>query len=763
MQKSTLSITFRSIWRGALCALPLAGLLLAGAVRVAPAAPTVLAAPQAPPEVPDLVQFQSGGHVLGFAPDSTVVSNGTYAFRVEYGGANPVVPRAAEGDAAQVTYPDLWPGISLAYDASGGIARSAYTVAPGAAPAAIRLRPNAPAAVQADGSLRIGYAAGEMRMSAPLAWQEIDGRRAPVDIAFQASESLEGAEVSFRLGRYDRRTLLTIQSTLTWNTFLGGSGVDYGRAIAVDGSGNVYVAGQSDATWGSPVRAYTSGTDAFAARLGSDGSLTWHTFLGGSGTDEGNAIAVDGSGNVYVAGSSTATWGSPVRAYTANSDAFAARLGSDGSLTWHTFLGESGGDNGWGIAVDGSGNVYVAGHSGATWGSPVRAHTGSSLDVFAARLGSDGSLTWHTFLGGSGSDFGYAIAVDGSGNVYVAGYSYATWGSPVRAYTSDTDAFAAKLGSNGSLTWNTFLGGSGSDFGYAIAVDGSGNVYVTGYSYATWGSPVRAYTSGWDVFAAKLGSDGSLTWNTFLGGSGISDIGHGIAVDGSGNVYVTGYSNATWGSPVRAYTSGLDVFAARLGSDGSLTWNTFLGGSGDDFGYAIAVYGSGNVYVAGRSGATWGSPVRAYTSGYDGFAARLGSDGTPTDLAIDKSVQIDYFTAVTYTVAAHNLGPSAADGAVVSDTLSNLTGAAWTCVAAGGAAPTTGSGTGDVQYTLTAFPVSGVVTCTVSGTLINWSHLKNTAEIVAPAGVTDSNMSNNSAAVERWQILVVGVYKNYMP
>ena len=179
----------------------------------------------------------------------------------------------------------------------------------------------------------------------------------------------------------------------------------------------------------------------------------------------------------------------------------------------------------------------------------------------------------------------YAIAVDGSGNVYVSGDSPATWGSPVRAYTSDYDAFAAKLNSSGALTWNTFLGGSGDDGGCAIAVDGSGNVYVGGYSNATWGSPVRAFTPNGlnnDAFAAKLNSSGALTWNTFLGGSG-GDSGRAIAVDGSGNVYVSGSSDATWGSPVRAFTAGdNDAFAAKLNSSGALNWNTFLGGSGND-------------------------------------------------------------------------------------------------------------------------------------------------------------------------------------
>jgi hypothetical protein len=381
------------------------------------------------------------------------------------------------------------------------------------------------------------------------------------------------------------------------------------------------------------VRAYTSGSDAFAAKLDSSGNLTWNTFLGGSGDETGRGVAVDGSGNVYVTGTSFGpTWGSPVRAYTKHSDAYAAKLNSSGTLLWNTFLGGSADDFGNGVAVDGSGNVYVAGFSDATWGSPVRAYTSGS-GAFAAKLDSSGNLTWNTFLGGFGAHVsGQGVAVDGSGNVYVAGRSDATWGSPVRAYSSGNDAFAAKLNSSGTLLWNTFLGGSGEDFGQGVAVDGNGNVYIAGRSDATWGSPVRAYTNGNDAFAAKLNSSGALVWNTFIGGSGDDDEGLGVAVDGSGNVYVAGYSNATWGSPDRAYTSSLDAFAAKLDSSGSLSWNTFLGGSGDDDqGQGVAVDGSGNVYVSGYSNATWGSPVRAFTSGdYDAFVAKISGNASPT-------------------------------------------------------------------------------------------------------------------------------------
>jgi hypothetical protein len=574
----------------------------------------------------NLLQFTAGGHALGFAAGGMYAATGTHALHVEFVDANSVQPQSdtpasKQGQAAalsRVTYANLWDGISLAYTAgAAGIYTTTYTLAPGADPADIRLHYNAPLTLNEEGNLRIAFETGVMTESAPIAWQEIDGVRAAVDIYFHVT----GQEASFTVGPYDPRFPLTIDPSLVWNTFLGGSGNDGAYAIAVDGSGNTYVAGYSFVSWGSPVRAFTGGVDTLVAKLNSSGSLVWHTFLGGGGDEHGYSIfvAADGS-NIYVTGDSDAAWGSPVHAFTGGRDAFAAKLNSAGSLAWNTFLGGSSLDDGNDITVDGSGNVYVTGVSSTTWGSPVRAYT-LSQDGFVAKLTSAGSLSWNTFQGGTGVDGGGGISVDGSGNIYMAGYSANSWGTPVRAYSGDLDAFVAKLDSTtGALTWNTFLGGSGYDGASEIAVSGI-SVYVSGLSDATWGSPVRAYTSGRDAFAAKLNSAGALSWNTFLGGSG-DDQALGIAVDGNGNVLLAGTSNATWGTPLRAYSAGYDAYAARLNSSGTLIANLFLGGTASESGTGIAA-GTSNTYVVGISGSTWGDPVRAYTGGTDVFVAKL--------------------------------------------------------------------------------------------------------------------------------------------
>jgi hypothetical protein len=583
-----------------------------------------------------LRQFTAGGHVLGFGESSLYVASTDHLVKVDLVGARPVAPvvdaeaAAGEGGAPgmvqplkRVTYPEPWAGVTLVYEGhSGGLVKSTYRVQPGAKGKPveqIRLAYNRPVRLDARGNLVIGCETGEMVEQAPVAWQEVAGERKPIPVSYLI---LGEKEIGFRVADYDPALPLVIDPAMTWNTFLGGGGSQHGFAIAADSSGNVYVAGESSGSWESPVRPYTANNDAFAAKLGSDGSLIWNTFLGGSGFDRGTGIAVDGSGNIYVAGYSDAAWGSPVSEYTAGFDLFAAKLGSDGSLIWNTFLGGSDTDFGTGIAVDGSDNVFVTGSSAGTWGAPVSAHAAGGSDAFAAKLQSDGSLAWNTFLGGGGYDSGYAITLDGSNNVYVAGASSSSWGTPARAYTAGTDGFVAKLQSDGSLAWNTFLGGGGYDSGYAITLDGSNNIYVAGASSSSWGTPARAYTAGTDGFVAKLGGSGSLTWNTFLG-SGGQDYAYGIAVDGSDNVHVAGTSEAAWGLPGRAFTTGSDAFAARLASDGSLIWNTFLGGEGSDYGSGIALDEGGNVYVTGGSEATWGAPVRVHGASKDAFVAQL--------------------------------------------------------------------------------------------------------------------------------------------
>ncbi|MCX6565099.1 MAG: SBBP repeat-containing protein [Candidatus Aminicenantes bacterium] len=587
----------------------------------------------------DLLSYTAGGHVFGFRKGGMAIASRDHALQVKFMNSRGVAPeektavsipeknpRAAR-PLGQVAYNELWDGVTLIYenDDDGGV-RSRYQIEGAGAKEAdtigrIGLRYNVPVRVNEAGDLILSFKTGEMRESRPVAWQEIEGRRVPVEVTYD----LRGKqEVGFKTGNHDSRYPMAIIQGLRWNIFLGGTGTNGSYGIALDPIGNVYVTGWSDKTWGLPIRPFSGiEWDAFVAKFDPYGTLEWNTFLGGTDDDEGYGIAVDASANIYVTGFTWGTWGSPIRPRSGEYDAFVAKLDTNGNLLWNTFLGGTDDDEGHGIAVDSLGNVEVTGESDATWGSPIHPYSGGG-DAFVAKFDPYGTLQWNTFLGGARSDDGAGIAVDLLGNVYVTGESWTTWGSPIRPYSDYADAFVAKLDTYGNLWWNTFVGGTYDDKGHSLAVDASGNVYVTGEIIVNLGSsipscPCDDYDD--DAFVAKFDPNGALQWNTYLGPY---SYGLGLAVDASANVYVTGMSYATWGSPIRSFAGGYDAFVAELDTYGKLLWNTFLGGARSDDGAGIAVDAFGNIYVTGDSRATWGSPILPHSSGSDGFIAKIG-------------------------------------------------------------------------------------------------------------------------------------------
>jgi len=592
----------------------------------------------------DMLQFKAGNHILGFAPDRAYLVSMDHALSVQFLGIKGVMPKAdstalATGAAdkasslGKVVYQNLWEGISLTYIAAKeGITESTYHVAPGADVANIRLKYNVPIEKQKDGSLKFKFATGSITESAPVAWQDTDGKRLPVEVAF----SIKDGTVGFEVGKYDNTRPLTIDPTYSWNTFYGAVGGSvYGTGISVDGSGNVYITGYSSASWNGPGSCTVAGTppcplhsngNNFVLKLDSSGAYQWHTFYGGTSSSSDAGIAVDGSGNVYVTGYSYSTWGTPVNAFSGGYDIFVLKLNSNGALIWNTFHGSSGYELGHGIAVDGSSNVYVTGQSGATWGAPLHPYNGGWYNLFVLKLDSSGAYQWHTFYGSSNSgdlDYGNSIALDHSGNIYVAGKSDSTWGSPLHPHSAgDPNVFILKLDNNGTYLWHTFYGISSTNYGVGLALDSDSNIYVTSTS-AAWGIPLHDYSGNWDIFVLKLDSAGAYKWHTFYGSAGNDDFGYGIAVDGSGNVYVTGTSQGNWGSPLSAYSGNADFFLLKLNSSGTYQWHSFYGSGNDDWGWGVAVDTSGKVYVTGGSNATWGTPIHSFIGNESVFVLKL--------------------------------------------------------------------------------------------------------------------------------------------
>jgi hypothetical protein len=447
---------------------------------------------------------------------------------------------------------------------------------------------------------------------------------------------LKGAHrVGFEVAAYDRRQPLVIDPVLFYSTYLGGANDDDASAIAVDANGNASVTGGTSST-NFPTTAgafrLTSGglTDAFIIRLDPAGAMVYSTYLGGAGDDEGRAIAVDGAGNTYVTGDTTSgnfptTAGSFRQTLSGLTDAFVIRLNAAGLPVYSTYLGGAGEDEGLAIRVNAAGNAYVTGETGSadfptTVGS-FRRTLGGLSDAFVTRLGATGALVYSTYLGGSAADDGRGIAIDASGNAYVTGETFSTdfpttAGAPRATLAGATDAFVTKLNATGSaLVYSTYLGGTGADRGSAIAVDTltNPNAYLTGRTFSsnfpTTAGALRTTLAGTtDAFVARLDPTGALAYSTYLGGSG-TDEAFSIAVDGAGNAYITGETVSsdfptTSGAP-QAVRAGLkDAFVTKLSPAGALVYSTYLGGRGEDTAFSIAVDAASNAYVAGETAST---------------------------------------------------------------------------------------------------------------------------------------------------------------
>jgi hypothetical protein len=541
-------------------------------------------------------------------------------------------------------------------------------------------------------------------------------------------------------GAYDRTSngeedvfIAKFSSPLPFSTYLGGSNDDSGLAIAVDPSGNAYIAGETvspdfPTTAGAYDIAYDDLGDAFVLKLNATGSgLIYSTFLGGSDSDSGDGIAVDVMGNAYVAGSTKSSdFPATVDAYNTSHnggvDAFAAKLGPSGdTLVYSTFLGGTTNDyvRGGGIAVDTSGNAYVAGHTDSpdfpTTAGAYDTSFNGYVDGFVAKLNADGSdLLYSTFLGGSlAFDYCSGMTIDGSGNAWVAGYTDSadfptTLGAYDESYNGGFDALVVELDPAGNgvadLVYSSFLGGSVSDAAWSVDVDASGDVYVTGDTESadfptTSGAYDESHNGDEDVFVTKLHPAGSgaadLVYSTFLGG-GLSDYTQSLAIDAAGSAYVTGATSSadfptTSGAFDESHNGGEDVFVTKLSASGSaLLYSTLLGGAGDECGRGIALNVSGSAYVTGRTDSssfptTLGAFDEFHNGGRDAFAAKL--DPLPDDITDvywnqdTTSVVITFASVaeVLYTLEAAD-ADAYADGLAWSDLSSVTAGAPKTTV-----------------------------------------------------------------------------------
>jgi hypothetical protein len=598
-----------------------------------------------------------------------------------------------------VSLGEVYQGIEVKLKAYGKSVEKLFYVEAGADPRSIRLRLNGGESlrVNEEGELEVKTALGDVKFSKPLAYQEVDGRRIeiPVDYRILNSEPrTPNSELSpldselcterrsafptnseliysFKVGDYDRTRKLVIDPILQ-STYLGGSSHDYAHSIAIDSGGNVYVTGMTYSTDfpGTAGGAQPAGSgyyyEGFVTKFNSSlTSILQSTYLGGSSIQEAYSIAIDSVGNVYVAGytSSTdfpGTAGGAQPSLGGGYDGFVTKFNSSlTSILQSTYLGGSGEDYASSIAVDSSANVYVAGYTastnfpGTTGGA--QPSFGGVSDIFISKLNS--SLTHilqSTYLGGSGIDRAKSIVIDSNRNVYVAGETASTnfpgtsgGAQPSLGGGGYSDTFVTKFNSSlTSILQSTYLGGSGEDYAYSIAIDSVGNVYVAGMTYSTdfpgtAGGAQPSLGGGYDGFVTKFNSSlTSILQSTYLGGSD-DDCAKSIVIDSVGNVYVAGETESTdfpgtTGGAQPSHGGGYynDAFVTKFNSSlTSILQSTYLGGIQPDSALSIVIDSVGNVYVAGWTGSldfpgtTGGAQPSPGGGGYydDAFVAKLDS------------------------------------------------------------------------------------------------------------------------------------------
>jgi uncharacterized delta-60 repeat protein len=405
-----------------------------------------------------------------------------------------------------------------------------------------------------------------------------------------------------------------------WISTIGGTGNDDFRGFVTDSDANIYATGIHPAASGS--------NEALIVKYDKDGITQWQRTLGGSGTDAGDGIAIDSSNNLYVVGR-TNSQGAGF------DDIFLAKYNSSGVIQWQNLLGGSSTEFGYGVAIDSTGNVYVSGGTGS--------QGQGSYDFLLAKYNSSGVIQWQRILGGSVIDISRALAIDSNDNVYSLGIA--------QSFTANSYyLFLVKYNTSGTVQWQRVLGGAESDTGYGVAIDSSGNVYVSGGT--------NSHTaSTYDFLLAKYTSAGSVVWQRVLGGTDMERDAR-VALDSTGNVYITGRANSTG--------AGLyDTAIAKYDLNGTIQWQRTLGGSLDEEGLAIALDFEDNLIVGTQT-------KSAGAGGRDALIAKLPNDGSLTGTYVLNGSNIVYAVS-SLTAAGATLTSSASSLTAATSTLTSTT------------------------------------------------------------------------------------------
>jgi hypothetical protein len=583
---------------------------------------------------------------VGANPNVTVLSDLETGTRYNYyntGNANGLTDVRAY---RKLIYKNLYNNIDLIFypagkDGNGGV-KYDFIVHPGGKVSDIRMRHQAATNVrlQGNGSLEATTPLGNVVEDAPYTF--IQGNTNQV----VASRYLvRNGEISFFVGQYDANQTLVIDPLTTIaSTYYGGVNLDQAYGVAFDAAGNATATGYTQSTpfpttAGAHQGSFGGTNDAFIVQFDNAGRVRWATYYGGTSLDEGRAIGVDASG-IVIAGltassSGIATPGAAQATISGATDVFVAKFDNTGRRVWGTYYGGSVGDNGFGVAVANTGDIYVTGvtfsnNFPTSGGGVTQAAFGGSRDAFIFKLNSAGALQWSSFYGGAADDRGNAIAVNtANSTVVISGQTsssnnISTDGSTYAGGTSDM--FVASFNaSNGSRNFGRYVGSTGADIANGVAIDGSNNIIAVGESAGTPptndGSTNKGST---DAYVAKLTSTGSVVWARLIGGAS-NDIALATTTNAAGTVFVTGRTRSA-DFPVTAgngmYMGNDDAFVLQHnGGTGATCESGLYGGSSSDISRAIASNGANTLVIAGSSIST-NFPVTAGAA----QAQRAGND-----------------------------------------------------------------------------------------------------------------------------------------
>lgn len=535
-----------------------------------------------------------------------------------------------------IVYESIYDGVDLHVTGSdGGVLKYEFHCAPGADHEPIRIRYDGMDSLRLDasGNLLIETTFGTLLDSAPIVWQEIDGRRCELPARF---ELLDPHTYTLALlTPHDPSHALILDPEVDWMRYLGNSWYDRLPGVAVDSGGNVLVTGRFHQFSGPGV--------VQVAKISPSGTLIWHTLTGGAGNDQGEGIAVDAAGSARVVGATDSVdFFGRRNSHHGGGDAFILHISSAGVVQWTRFLGGSRFDMARGVALDASGYAMVTGSTDSTdFEGRNNSYFGGFDDAFVARVSPDSTVQWMTYAGGSGFDGAAGVTVDSVGTAYVTGKTDSTnFNRRNNSRYGLECAYIFAVNLSGVTQWMTYAGGfTGGEWGTGIAIYGN-DLYVAGGTNSTdfVGRNNSIHGVGEDGFLLKTNRSGVLSWMTYLGGSG-RDLPIGVAADSDGHAIVVGTTNSRdFEGRTNTFYGGWfgDACALKVNADGALQWMTYLGGSGEDYGVGVAVGVGGNVYIAGHTDSTdFVGRLNDNSGREDGFIVRIRDVADPFSLSIE--------------------------------------------------------------------------------------------------------------------------------